>query len=390
MDESTTIILVTVGVCLVGAVLGGLALHLVRMRALVWSIVVAALIPILAVSVSLLLSVRLMVVSAHDSSAVLLALACATVVGVVLSIVLGRRVASGSARLVVAMHDLGTASSTSPPSGGPQRLGSESAVTDAPGEIAVLAAELAATRIRLAEEQQRAAQLEAGRRQLVAFLSHDLRTPLAGLRALSEGLEDGVIDDEQGALRQLRSTVDRMTRLVSDLFELSNASDPTGHPAMPVSVSELVTDVAEQVRVLATPLGVEVTLDVPPDGEPLTVRADADQLERAVLNLGVNAVRHTPPGESIQLDARRRDDGAVLVEVSDRCGGIPAPDLPHVFDVGWRGTPARTISDATPGAGLGLAIARNIAQANGGQIAVRNVHGGCRFRIVLPAPPTSD
>ena len=107
MGDMFTIVLITVAVCVGTALLGALALHLVRMRSLTWSIVVAALIPLLAVTASVVLNVQLMFISAHDSTAVSVALACATVIGVLVSFVLGRRVALGSRRLTTALRDLG-------------------------------------------------------------------------------------------------------------------------------------------------------------------------------------------------------------------------------------------------------------------------------------------
>ena len=114
-----------------------------------------------------------------------------------------------------------------------------------PAELAALTDELEMTRKKLAASHERERALEASRRELVAFMSHDLRTPLAGLRAVSEGLEDGVIDDVPGALRQMRATVDRMTGLVDDLFELSRLSAaPPPRRRTAVSLRELAEDVA--------------------------------------------------------------------------------------------------------------------------------------------------
>src|SRR6188768_2420995 len=130
-----TIVLVTVAVCLATALLGVLALHLVRMRSLTWSIVVAALIPLVAVTASVVLNVQLMFISAHDSTAVSVALGCATVIGVLVSFVLGRRVALGSRRLTTALRDLGTV----PRHGEAQGPASEMSTSGQPGEIVALA-----------------------------------------------------------------------------------------------------------------------------------------------------------------------------------------------------------------------------------------------------------
>ena len=114
----------------------------------------------------------------------------------------------------------------------------------------------------------------------------------------------------------------------------------------------------------------------------------ADDMARALSNLATNAIRHTDPGLTVQLEGRRADDGHIRVSVSDGCGGIPESSLARVFDTGWRGTPSRSGDDG--GAGLGLAIARAVVESHGGEISVRNVAGGCRFEVALPVPqPTS-
>ena len=381
-----TIVLITVAVCVGTALLGALALHLVRMRSLTWSIVVAALIPLLAVTASVVLNVQLMFISAHDSTAVSVALACATVIGVLVSFVLGRRVALGSRRLTTALRDLGSV----PRQGEAARP--EVSTSGQPGEIVALAGELAATRERLANAQQRARALEDSRRELVAFLSHDLRTPLAGLRALAEGLEDGVLEDRPAALRQMRQTVDRMTGLVGDLFELSRLHAPSATAVPPrsmVSLVELAHDVTGELAAHAARRDVQLRLDVPAGDDRLAVRGNADELARAVTNLVGNAIRHTPRGGTVIVTTRRADDGRIEVAVTDGCGGIAAPDLARVFDVGWRATPERGTPDDA-GAGLGLAIAKGVIEAHAGSIAVENVAGGCRFGVRLPPEPVAE
>jgi signal transduction histidine kinase len=374
------IVTLTAVTCLAVALAGTLALRWVRTRPLVWSIVVAALVPLAAVTASVIVNVRLMFLSAHDTAAVLVALACATLIGALLSFVLGRRVALGSRRLTSALRGLDAAvagadtGDVEPPPG----MGS------APGEIATLASELAATRERLAVAQQRARALEDSRRELVAFLSHDLRTPLAGLTALAEGLEDGVVEVRPEVLRQLRQTVDRMAGLVDDLFELSRLNSPTtAAPARSmVSLVELAHDVTGELDSHARGRKVTLRVDVPEDGDRLAIRANSDEMARALTNLVGNAVRHTSPGRTVVVSAHRGADGHVNVAVTDGCGGIAGPDLERVFDVGWRAAPDRAARDA--GAGLGLAIAKGVIESHDGSIDVENVPGGCRFDVVLP------
>ncbi|MGV1010381.1 MAG: sensor histidine kinase [Dermatophilaceae bacterium] len=385
MSDMLKIVMLTVAVCLGTALLGALALHLVRMRALVWSIVAAALIPLLAVTASVLLNVQLMFISAHDSAAVSVALVCATVIGVLLSFVLGRRVAQGSRRLTSALHELGAVRRAD---GGET---SESVDTaGAPSEIADLAAQLEVTRERLATAQQHAQALEDNRRELVAYLSHDLRTPLTGLRALAEGLEDDILADRPAALRQMRQTVDRMTGLVGDLFELSRLHSTTTRPSPQsmVSLVEIAQDMASELDVYAQQRRVHLRLGLPSGQDRLAVRGNGDELARALTNLVDNAIRHTRSGGTVVVAAARDPDGQVQVAITDRCGGIPQPDLLRVFELGWRAAPERGTGQGA-GAGLGLAIAKGVIEAHSGSVAVTNVEGGCRFTVLLPPDLTA-
>jgi signal transduction histidine kinase len=115
----------------------------------------------------------------------------------------------------------------------------------------------------------------------------------------------------------------------------------------------------------------------------LAVRADPRELSRALTNLLVNAIRHTPPGGRVFVEARP-EDGAALLAVADSCGGIPEGDLPYVFDLAWRGTDARSPAPEG-GAGLGLAIVRGVVEAHRGSVRVVNTEVGCCFEMRLPA-----
>jgi signal transduction histidine kinase len=261
--------------------------------------------------------------------------------------------------------------------------GGQSNAAGAPQELAKVLNDLSDTRRTLAESRARERAAEQSRRQLVTFMSHDLRTPLAGLTALAEGLEDGVIADVPRALSQVRSTVSRMSVLVDDLFALSRVQGPdASKPSMPVSVTELVSDIVSEAAASAAANGVQLSTDLP-DDDRLAVSGSADDLARALTNLVTNAVRHTCSGGTVRLEASRTKAAEVLVAVIDECGGIPEGDLGRVFDAGWRGTPSRSKADG--GAGLGLAIARAVVESHNGSISARNVPGGCRFDIALPA-----
>jgi signal transduction histidine kinase len=368
----------TAGAVVFTGLIGAVVLQAIRRRSLLVSIVVAALVPVAAVSAAVALNVNQMVISEHDSNVVSVALGFSTVLAVALSIVLGRRVTSGSRELAQALRGLGE---------GPYADTAvllDSGRSSAPAEITALATELETTREKLQLSREREQSLEQSRRELVAFMSHDLRTPLAGLRALAEGLEDGMIDDQDAALRQMRQTVERMNGLVGDLFELSrlNAGPVRlGPTRSPVSLVEVAYDVVGEAREHARRRHVDLVLDVADDDDRLAVQGNGDEIARALSNLVGNAVRHTCESGQVLVSARRASGGMARLAVTDECGGLKEDDLARVFEIGWRGEPERT---SGAGAGLGLAIARGVIESHAGSISVSNVEGGCRFDVELP------
>ena len=233
-----------------------------------------------------------------------------------------------------------------------------------------------------ARAKERAA--EANRRDLVAWVSHDLRTPLAGLRAMSEALEDRVVADPETVAeyhRRIRVETDRMAGLVDDLFELSRITAG----ALRLHLAQVpLRDVVSDAVALAAPVAAArgVRLVAAQSGWPV-VRGSEPELSRIVGNLLLNAVRYTPSDGTVTVTGGRDGDDAWLA-VTDACGGIPDADLPRVFDVAFRGEAARTPGS---GAGLGLAIVRGLVEAHRGSVAARNVDGGCEFRVRLPASP---
>jgi signal transduction histidine kinase len=231
-----------------------------------------------------------------------------------------------------------------------------------------------------AREQERRA--EASRRELVAWVSHDLRTPLAGMRAMAEALEDGVVSDPATVAeyhRRIRVDTDRMAGLVDDLFELSRINAGALRLTLDaVSLGDVVSDAVAAAAPIASANRVRL---VAGEAEWPTVRGSAPELSRIVANLLRNAIRHTPSDGTVVVTGGR-DDGGGWFAVSDACGGIPEADLPRVFDVAFRGEAARTPGAA--GGGLGLAIVRGLVDAHRGRVAVDNVGGGCRFVVHLP------
>ncbi len=245
----------------------------------------------------------------------------------------------------------------------------------------------------LAAERERAAErsAEESRRQLVAWVSHDLRTPLAGIRAMSEALEDAVVADPAeiaGYARRISTETTRLSAMVDDLFELSRINAGALRLTFgPVSVEDIVAEAMESAAPAASRRNIRLTASADPRWP--VVRGSDPELIRVLRNLLVNAIRHTPSDETIEVVAGETMDYAWLA-VQDACGGIDDDDLPRVFDVAFRGASARTPQSthaggaAETGAGLGLAIARGLVQAHGGEISVRNQGHGCRFEVRLP------
>jgi signal transduction histidine kinase len=254
------------------------------------------------------------------------------------------------------------------------------------GELQRLHVELAKTARTLAESRNRERALESSRRELVAWVSHDLRTPLAGLRAMAEALEDGIAASPERYHKQIRIEVDRLTGMVDDLFEISRLQ--AGAPSTRtdrVSLDDLVSDCVAALEPVAGLQGVRLIGRATATAE---VVGNGAELNRALTNLLVNAIRHTCQDGTVEIVLRSTDDPTTPtaeVTVSDECGGIAPDDLNRVFEVGFRGEPSRTHQPGLgAGAGLGLAITRGIVAAHDGSVMVRNAEGGCAFTVRLP------
>lgn len=239
------------------------------------------------------------------------------------------------------------------------------------------------------EARARERQMEQSRRELVAWVSHDLRTPLAGMRAMAEALEDGIVTDRATVAdyhRRIRVETDRMTQLVDDLFELSRINAGALRLSLRnVSLRDVVSDAIASAEPLATAKRVRLQAD---PAEWPSVRGSEPELARVVGNLLRNAIRYTPPDGTVTISGGADERGG-WVSVADDCGGIPESDLPRVFEVAFRGEAARTPGldgdHDGPGGGLGLAIVRGLVEAQQGEVAVANEGGGCRFVVRLPA-----
>jgi signal transduction histidine kinase len=355
------------GTAVVGAV-GGLVLAAVRRRSVAVSLAVLIAVTVGAMLAGTLSVAWAMFLSAHDLAVVVTVGLVGALASTLTALLLGRWVIGAHRALERSARALGEGGAVFDQPAEPM-----------PAELASLARQLADTSEHLAVSRERERALESSRRELVAWISHDLRSPLAGLRAMAEALEDGIADDPDRYHRQIRGEVERLSAMVGDLFELSRiqagslALSPTR-----VSAYDLISDAIAGADPLAKERGVQLA---DRGVEPVPVEVDGKEMSRVLANLLVNAIRHTPADGTVAVSASRRA-GSVVLSVTDGCGGIPEGDLPRVFDTGWRGTDART---PPAGAGLGLAIVRGIVEAHAGRTGVQNVPGGCRFEVILPA-----
>ena len=250
-------------------------------------------------------------------------------------------------------------------------------------EVASLAETFNQMAVQLQAADQKQRDLERLRADLIAWVSHDLQTPLASIRAILEALYDRVVEDPETVKRYLNTAqrdVSSLSALIDDLFEMAQL-DAGGIPLERAnsSLADLVSDTLESFSELASRQNINLEGSVEPGVDPIFM--DTQRIGRVFNNLISNALRHTPAGGRIEVRARRAGSG-VEVTVCDSGEGIRPEDIPNVFESFYRGEKSR--SRATGGAGLGLAIARGIVRAHGGEIRVESQPGNTRFIFTLP------
>jgi two-component system, OmpR family, sensor histidine kinase SenX3 len=234
----------------------------------------------------------------------------------------------------------------------------------------------------LLEDVTESRRLEAVRRDFVANVSHELKTPVGALTLLAEAVQDAA--DDPSAVRRFAGRMqhegNRLARLVAELIELSRLQGADPLPsATEVSVDRIVAEALDRTRLGADKVGIVV---VSGGDRGLTVRGSEPQLITALSNLVDNAVAYSPTGTRVAVGTRRRDDH-VEISVSDQGIGIAERDLERVFERFYRSDPAR--SRATGGTGLGLAIVKHVASNHGGGVSVWSVEGsGSTFTLRLP------
>lgn len=272
-------------------------------------------------------------------------------------------------------------------------------------ELAALAAEFNRMAEQLAAAAAERGRMETTRRELIAAISHDLRTPLASLRVMTEALADGLVEDQATTTRYLatmRGQIGHLSSLIDDLFELAQIDAGALRLELQrASLADLVSDAIEGMRPQATAKGVRLEGSIAPGINPMLIAPQ--KIERVLYNLVTNAVRHTPAGGSVMITvsdssefrvpagrlsseltrSHGQTQNCIVVEVADTGEGIAPDDLPRIFEHFYRGEKSR--SRATGGAGLGLAIARGIVEAHGGRIWAASQHEhGTQITFTLP------
>lgn len=332
----------------------------------------------LAFTSGILLASWRMFLSAKDAKTVVLVVLAAGTIGVLAAIMMAaglRNAVAGVARLAAALG---------------RRSVREEPVQSVPtAELSALMTQLHEIGEQLHESTVRERSLERSRRELVAWISHDLRTPLAGIQAMAEALQDGVVSEPATIARYyetMRSEVARLSGMVDDLFRLSRIHNGLINLHVEVvSMRDLVSDALALARPVAEAKGVRLQGEV--ESCEAYVRLSTTEFLRMLRNLLDNALRHTPRGGAVSVRASTTAAEAI-VSVHDGCGGIPSHELDRVFEVGYRGDEARSPANGAR-AGLGLAIARGLASAHGGDIEVANREEGCVFTVRLPLPVAS-
>lgn len=360
-----------------------LVLLAVRRSSLVVQMCVLVFAALLSVTLSIVGAAQLMYLSEHDLTVALNVAAISGAVSLALSAALGAVVVRNAKALSRAARRIGAG----------ERVDAVAGQSSA--EFRALADELVATSAKLDQARELQRRVEESRRELVAWIAHDLRTPLAGIMSMAEALEDDMAADPRRYHRQMREQVARLSAMVDDLFELSKIDSGTLRLSLEeVSLYDVISDTVADLRPLSAGRDIRIRSELDADA---VIIADPRELSRAVSNLLLNAIQHTPDGSPITVAASVNDSRASIA-VIDSGGGIADDDLHRVFDPGWRGAEGRTPSHhaaatgslRSSGAGLGLAIVRGIAAAHNGEVTVSNVQGGCRFELLLPRPAARE
>jgi signal transduction histidine kinase len=252
-------------------------------------------------------------------------------------------------------------------------------------ELAQLADSFNKMAVQLETAERNKKELETMRKDLVAWVGHDLQTPLASIRAIVEALADGLVEDPETAQRYLRNAkkdIQSLSILIDDLFQMARID--AGGLKLDLeqgSISDLISDTIESFKEQAVRSNIQLDGIVDPGVDPVFM--DIQRIGRVLVNLVGNAIKYTPAGGSVFIQASVSSTGGVKVEVKNTGSAIPANDMPHIFDQFYRGE--RSQSRSSGGTGLGLAIAKGIVEAHHGEIGVSSQTGKeTSFFFTLP------
>jgi signal transduction histidine kinase len=257
-------------------------------------------------------------------------------------------------------------------------------------EMAELAETFNAMAVQLQSAAEKQKELDTLRTDLIAWVSHDLQTPLASIQAIVEALADGMVEDPDTSQRYLRTAqreIQSLSALIDNLFQVAQIDAGGFKLALEEnSLTDLISDSLESFSRLAAQKNIRLEGEVQKDVDPVVM--DVESIGRVISNLLSNAIRHTPEGGYVNVKGKRIDE-FVMVSVQDSGDGIREEDLPNIFERFFRGEKSRSRKNG--GAGLGLSIVKGIVEAHGGWIRVENLEaGGANFTFTLPVKPPKN
>ncbi len=357
------------GVALLASAVAGWMSRGSRFRSLRTTLQVLAVSSVLVAAVAVAVSAWSMVINTHDLRIVLIALGLGVALGVTLAITVTGRLTDDLNQLVATVRAVGDGDLT------------VSTGIDRIDEVGETARQVDAMIVRLAEARAVREKDEAARREFLAAIGHDLRTPLTAMRVAIEAIEDGLVEDPDRYLKSMKTDIDTLAELIDDLAVLTSFEAGGVRPYEHVDVAELADETVEALAPLAAASGVSVRVG---GSTPVPVRGDPAALGRVLRNLVDNALRYAPDGSVVEVSATTAD-GFAHVSVADEGPGFPPDLVSRAFDRFATDDPSRRRGSGT---GLGLAIAKSVVEAHGGSIWIdRDAPGGSvSFRIPTSPP----
>jgi signal transduction histidine kinase len=346
-----------------------------RFRSLRWALLAIILLLVVLIFINVWVTAQLMFISPHDLILTTALLVFSGIIAVVSVLVISSTLTNRIDELVRAVHRLAQGDLQ-------VRLSA-----DGNDELAHLSQTFNAMAISLQELDTQKRAVEQARRDLIAWVSHDLRTPLAAVRAMNEAVLDGVVSDPETIARYMTNTqreIQHLSHLIDDLFELAQLD--SGYPRLArekTSLSDLISDTISSVSARTSRQGIKLTSEIDHAIDPAYIASD--KIQRVLYNLLDNAIHHTPIGGEIILSAHPIKDH-LQVSVHNTNSHIAAADLPNIFQSFYRGEPSRAqTNDGYRGTGLGLAIAKGFVEAHGGKLwADSKPEQGTTFTFTLP------